>query len=189
MCNKFIHNIRQYNCLFAFTSMGANIDRSVNDGRGPPVFKICGQIHHRIGCMLPQDGNPPKFIQLYVYDTSNEVRNRIQSLTYDDRRGSDIDPSIVQSLADMLDEHNPLTQQFRKARDRLLGAEDEDFVIQIVGPRDGDPPQYSLPTTEELAMLVVGDFSCDSFERDIIVETHARELKQISALHPAFMAL
>ncbi|KAL5652664.1 hypothetical protein ACJX0J_038122, partial [Zea mays] len=35
---------RQYNCLFAFTSMGAHIDRSLNDGRGPP---------------------PPKFLQLY----------------------------------------------------------------------------------------------------------------------------
>ncbi|AQK98882.1 Helicase [Zea mays] len=35
----FMQNIRQYNCLFAFTSMGAHIDRSLNDGRGPPVFK------------------------------------------------------------------------------------------------------------------------------------------------------
>jgi hypothetical protein len=37
---KIIRNIRQYNCLFAFTSMGAQIDNSVNDGRGPPLFKI-----------------------------------------------------------------------------------------------------------------------------------------------------
>jgi hypothetical protein len=60
--NKFMRAIRQYNCLFAFTSMGANIDRSINDGRGPPVFKICGQIHHCIGSLLPPDDNPPKFI-------------------------------------------------------------------------------------------------------------------------------
>jgi hypothetical protein len=45
---KFIRSIRQYNCLFAFTSMGACIDNSVNDGHGPPLFKICGQVHHRI---------------------------------------------------------------------------------------------------------------------------------------------
>jgi hypothetical protein len=36
----FLEKIRQYNCLFAFTSMGATIDRSVNDGGGPTVFKI-----------------------------------------------------------------------------------------------------------------------------------------------------
>jgi len=46
MSNKFMRNIRQYNCLFAFTSMGANIDRTINDGRGPPIFKIHGQVHH-----------------------------------------------------------------------------------------------------------------------------------------------
>jgi hypothetical protein len=45
-CQRFMKEIRQYNCLFAFTSMGAQIDRSVNDGRGPSVFKICGQVHH-----------------------------------------------------------------------------------------------------------------------------------------------
>jgi hypothetical protein len=42
--------------------MGAQIDRSVNDGRGPPVFKICGQVHHQIGSLLPPNDSPPKFI-------------------------------------------------------------------------------------------------------------------------------
>jgi hypothetical protein len=56
--------------------MGAQIGRSVNHGRGPPVFKICGQVHHQIGSLVPLDDSPPKFIQLYVYDTTNEVRNR-----------------------------------------------------------------------------------------------------------------
>ena len=74
---RFIRNIRQYNCLFAFTSMGAQIDNSVNDGRGPPLFKICGQVHHRIGSLLPIDGSPPQFLQLYIYDTANEIDNRL----------------------------------------------------------------------------------------------------------------
>jgi len=98
--------------------MGANIDRSMNDGGGPPVFKICGQIHHRIGSLLPPDDEPAKFIQLYVYDTSHEVQNRIASLGHHDARGSDLDPAIVQSLAAMLDQHNSFAQQFRMARDR-----------------------------------------------------------------------
>jgi hypothetical protein len=34
-------------------------------------------------------------------------------------------------------------------------------------------------------MLVVGDFSLDTFKRDIIIETRNRELNRISALHPA----
>jgi hypothetical protein len=70
-----MQNIRQYNCLFAFTSMGAHVDRSMNDGHGPPIFKVCGQVHHRIGSLLPMTNEPPKFLQLYVYDTTNEVNN------------------------------------------------------------------------------------------------------------------
>ena len=35
---RFVSKIRQYNCLFAFTSMGANIDRSINNSRGPNIF-------------------------------------------------------------------------------------------------------------------------------------------------------
>jgi hypothetical protein len=121
--------------------MGANIDWTMNDGRGPPVFKICGQVHHRIGSLLPQDGSPPKFIQLYVYDTSNEVQNRMRSLSHDDVRASDLDSSIVQSLISMLDDCNPLARQFRMARERLADHDDDDqFVVRIVAPRDGDPP-------------------------------------------------
>jgi hypothetical protein len=45
-CRSFMHNIRQYNFLFVFTSLRANIDNSINDGHGPPVFKISGQVHH-----------------------------------------------------------------------------------------------------------------------------------------------
>ena len=96
---------------------------------------------------------------------------------------------LVQALADMLDEHNPLVQQFRMARDRLSEEDTEEFVIRIVGPHDGDPPQYSLPATEELAMLVVGDFTLDTFQRDIVVQPRSGHLEHISSLHPAFMAL
>jgi hypothetical protein len=38
-------------------------------------------------------------------------------------------------------------------------------------------------------MLVVGDFTLETFKCDIIIETKNRELKRISALHPAYMAL
>lgn len=169
--------------------MGANIDRSMNDGHGPPVFKICGQIHHRIGSLLPPDGKPPKFIQLYIYDTSNEVNNRIQALEPSEALQSNLDSSIVESLMHMIDQHNPFAKKFRTARDRLQDQGDEEFIIRIVGPREGDPPQYSLPTTDHLAMIIVGDFSADTFQRDIVIQTRSGDLKQISALHPAFMPL
>jgi hypothetical protein len=48
----FLAKIRQYNSLFAFTSMGGNIDKEINSGAGPYVFHINGQVHHRIGSLL-----------------------------------------------------------------------------------------------------------------------------------------
>jgi hypothetical protein len=42
--------------MFAFTSLGAKIDTGVNKGSGPYVFKINGQVHHRIGSLLPDEG-------------------------------------------------------------------------------------------------------------------------------------
>lgn len=74
----FIENIRSYNSLFAFTSFGGKIETGINDGGGPPQFVISGQNYHRIGSLLPKDGESPKFAQLYIYDTQNEIENRSQ---------------------------------------------------------------------------------------------------------------
>lgn len=73
---NFIENIRSYNSIFAFTSFGGKIESGVNNGGGPPQFIISGQNYHRIGSLLPNFGEAPKFAQLYIYDTQNEVQNR-----------------------------------------------------------------------------------------------------------------
>jgi hypothetical protein len=75
------------------------------------------------------------------------------------------------------------------AHDRIHDDEGSDFVIRIVAAQEGDPVQYALPSTDELAMLIVGDFTVDSFKRDIIVETKSGNLRRISSLNPAYMSL
>jgi hypothetical protein len=108
---KFMYNIRQYNSLFSFTSMGAHIDRSINDGGGPLVFKISGQVYHRICSLLPSDDDPLKFTQLYIYDTSNEVINRLKCLNPEETSNGCLGPSIVEGLMKMLDHHNPFVKK------------------------------------------------------------------------------
>lgn len=66
LSKKFRENIGAYNSMFAFTSMGGKIDASINTGRGPNVFRLIGQNFHKIGSLLPPDGAPPKFQQLYI---------------------------------------------------------------------------------------------------------------------------
>ena len=55
--------------MLSFTSMGGAVDHSVMDGHGPYSFRISGNNYHRIGSLLPAQGQQPKFAQLYVYDT------------------------------------------------------------------------------------------------------------------------
>lgn len=74
---RFLRQIRSYNSMFAFTSMGAAIDKSINNGNASYVFKINGVVHHRIGTLVPSRGAPPKFAQLYIYDSDNEIQNRL----------------------------------------------------------------------------------------------------------------
>jgi hypothetical protein len=63
---RFLRQIRSYNSLFAFTSLGAAVDRTINSGNAPYVFKINGVVHHRIGTLLPHQGTRPRFAQLYI---------------------------------------------------------------------------------------------------------------------------
>ncbi|GJS16002.1 hypothetical protein Tco_0410474 [Tanacetum coccineum] len=47
----FLENIRAYNQMFSMTSLGAHIKELINNGRGPYVFKIFGQLYHWIGSL------------------------------------------------------------------------------------------------------------------------------------------
>lgn len=78
----FMENIRSFNSMFAFTSMGGNIDKTKNDGKAPPVFVLNGENYHQIGSLLPKPGHQPKFAQLYIYDTDNELKNRMDVVRY-----------------------------------------------------------------------------------------------------------
>ena len=59
--------------MFAFNSPEAKIYTSVLKGKGPAIYKIHGQSCHLIGSLLPMPVKPPKFSQLYIYDTKNEI--------------------------------------------------------------------------------------------------------------------
>ena len=80
--SSFLDNIRRYNSMFAFTSMGGKVDHSVNNGRGPFCFRMQGENYHMIGDLLPKPNESPKFAQLYIYDKSNEIQNRINAVRY-----------------------------------------------------------------------------------------------------------
>nr|XP_048318610.1 uncharacterized protein LOC125418353 [Ziziphus jujuba var. spinosa] len=167
--------------------MGGKIDSSVNRGRGPPVFRLHGQNYHKIGSLLPPEGSLLKFAQLYIYDTENEVSNRIQvvSQNFDIKK---LHTEIVHDLM-MLDEHNVLVKSFRMVRDTIRQHDSSNLKLRFIGRREGNGRMYNLPIVLEVATLVVGDFETFPADRDIIVETQTRELKRINELNASYLGL
>nr|GFA80884.1 hypothetical protein [Tanacetum cinerariifolium] len=136
--------VRWYNCMFAFTSMGGKQDTSVNVGRGPYCYQLHGENYHLAGPLWPADGKPKKFAQLYIFDTENEIQNKIAAVSNGESsssRNNELDYQLTTEIRDLLDEINP--------------------------QRDGR--QYNLPTTSEVAALIVGDFDSMEHKRDIIL--------------------
>jgi hypothetical protein len=183
---NFKTQIRSYNAMFAMTSMGGKVDHRINDGRGPYIFRLNGQNHHRIGTLLPADGVNPIFAQLYFYDTDNEVPNRINALNHSD---SNIDPSIVDALIRMLDETNSLVKTFRMARDRFRGGNIHHLRLRLIGSRSTDGRVQNLPTCSEIAAIIVGDIGVENAYHDVIVDYKEGGLQRINELHPSYMSL
>nr|GEX02504.1 DNA helicase [Tanacetum cinerariifolium] len=127
----FMDNIRAYNQMFSMTSLGANIDNSVNTGKGPYVFRVSGQIYHWIGSMCPDEGKPPRFLQLYICDTTNEINNRLAH--FHNNHDSKLKKEIVEGLIEFLDNHNALVQLFRTARDKYMEADIPEFKLTVAG--------------------------------------------------------
>ncbi|GKA30666.1 DNA helicase, partial [Tanacetum coccineum] len=181
----FLENVRAYNQMFAMTSFGANVDDSVNRRRGPYVFKISGQVYHWIGSLCPSVGAQPRFLQLYVYDTENEVANRMRHFGRDG--SNNLNPEIVRGLILFLDEHNELVKLFRTARDKCNGQEIPEFRIRlysVVGARE-----YDLPTSETLGAIVFEDGPDTNTDYDVIIESRDGAPQRINKLHPSYMSL
>ncbi|GJY34350.1 hypothetical protein Tco_0418819 [Tanacetum coccineum] len=180
----------------AFTSMGGKVDDSINRrGRGPYVFRLHGQTYHSMGSLLPQEGAPPKFAQLYIYDTYNEIENRARA--FSNSSGSSgrlnskhpIDQDIMNEVKDVLDTLSDLVKTFRRARDRYNEDSKQNIRIKLVAKRGRDGRTYNLPTSNEVAGLIIGEFDTCIEKRDIVIEKHREGLERINIFHPLYLPL
>ena len=89
----FLAHIRKYNNALALASIGCK--KHVRDGFNS-TFTIQGKLYHRMGNLLPERGETPKFSQTYFHDSDidKEVDNR---LTH-----AELDRHILQELQSTL---------------------------------------------------------------------------------------
>jgi hypothetical protein len=106
----FRDHIRNYNNALAMTSVGRQIDHNLNNGGSPWVFKLHGQLTHRVGSLLPSSNTTPFYAQLYIYDTEYALQHRMANpLDFRLQQG------VLLELQDMLYQTHPSVQLYRQA--------------------------------------------------------------------------
>ncbi|XP_071689999.1 uncharacterized protein [Rutidosis leptorrhynchoides] len=181
----FMENIRAYNQMFSMTSYGARVDESINKNRGPYVFKISGQVYHWVGSLYPPEGCPPRFLQLYIYDTHNELDNRMAH--FGGRDSSALCSEVVSRMIRTLDEHNKLIQLFRTVRDKCVASDIPPFEIRlynVIGNK-----QYELPVSDSLGAIVHDDSQKNGGDYDLIIRSRDGTPQRVNRLHPLYMSL
>ncbi|XP_021975391.1 uncharacterized protein LOC110870521 [Helianthus annuus] len=180
----FLANIRAYNSMFSMTSFGGKVDDSVNIGSAPYVFKIEGQVYHSLGSLCPTDNESPRFLQMYIYDTNNEIVNRLRF--FDGTIRSQLSANVVSTILTALDECNELVRLFRNARDLTLSSNLPSFSIRLYNSYNC--LSYDRPGPDCIGAIVTDqDPSADGY--DIVIRHKTTGLQRISNLHPLYMAL
>nr|XP_027186631.1 uncharacterized protein LOC105851205 isoform X3 [Cicer arietinum] len=168
--------------------MGGKIDYEINKQGGPYVFRINGQTYHLLGSLCPDNGEKPKFAQLYIHDTENEISNRLGFIQGDNQNNL-LQEKLVTNILHMLDNHNVLVKSFRMVRDKYDHHDVGELKLRLLSNRLTDGRQNNLPCCSEVAALLVDESSNEESHRVIIVEHKTIGLQRIKELHPSFMAL
>jgi hypothetical protein len=169
---NFLNHIRQYNCKFAFTSLGTS--NQPVPGRGPPTFKISGRMHHLMGQLLPPAGQSPVFAQVYIHDEDEQLRLRLNEASH-------LNEAII-GFWNRLMTLNPFAQRFRQ-----IGLENRPDMRYIIKERVGDDRRrYNAPSSDEIAILMPGDGSQETHFRDVILSAQGGNLQRINEMNPHY---
>ncbi|KAF7833234.1 uncharacterized protein G2W53_015567 [Senna tora] len=133
---------------------------------------------HLIGGLLPLPGERPRLSQLYIYDTKNEV------LIEDP-----CNATIIIQLSQMLDSVNPLTKVSRFVKDHPSASNRDNLRLKLIKKRHSEDRVYNLPTADEIAAFIVGNFDIYNGEKDIIVKKRSGTFQRINELHSLYFPM
>ncbi|PWA49339.1 hypothetical protein CTI12_AA482670 [Artemisia annua] len=81
----------------------------------------------------------------------------------------------ISEVRGVLDTSSELVQTFRRARDRYTEDTEQNIKIKLIAKRGKDGRNYNLPTANEVAGLIVGDFDSCAEQRDIIIDKRGED--------------
>ncbi|DAZ97704.1 TPA: hypothetical protein N0F65_009603 [Lagenidium giganteum] len=180
----FLQQIRAYNMVFAFTSLGANdgrrlrVDESLADARyGVYTFRIQGTICHRVGSLLPQSEKAPAFARLCFFDP--DVKRQANSHA---SIMNDLDVGIIRSVQEELFQLNAFAQTYKSVG--LANPHQNEVQLRIYEDVRTDLRRYNKPTAVEVAGLIVNERVTTASirregSRDLLVERQGGGLLRI----------
>ncbi|ONK71066.1 uncharacterized protein A4U43_C04F4350 [Asparagus officinalis] len=189
---RFREHIRSFNSMFCMTSHGAKIDYNVMRGKGPYTFRMHGQNYHAIRSLIPEPPNKPRYAQLCIYDTANEIENRYRSLnrtSLPSEAMEIMDKEIIVDVKLELDSVNGYVQEFRKERDFHEMNQTAEFALRLIENRNRGLSNYNRPQADDIAVLMLGDEFEENKGRDIIIKHKKKGFQRITELHPSYMPL
>lgn len=137
--SHFLKNVRAYNNIFALASLGCSEIRQPGFN---PTFTIQGKMYHRIGALLPNENEMPKFAQLYFHDTENELENRIRIM-------DGLNEDVVETIQETLHRVNPYISSLKSGIDLMTSCPEVKLVLHANKndrPTDDHARSYNLPT-------------------------------------------
>ena len=183
---KFRENIHQYNCAFTFTSVAVNIDQTVLNGCGPYSFRMHGGLYHSMGTLHPQEGQSPRYAQLYIYDQQAALAAR-------NGNNLNLDHVLMADIQEMMDTNNPLVPLYKQAYQIMRESPPDlwnEMCVSIVLQPGEDHCRYNLPTVNEVAAVIPGSVEEDVDEhRGIVLCYKNGGLQRISHIHPLYTLL
>ena len=114
---------------------------------------IQGQIHHKIGSLLPLENAQHKFLQILFIIIGNMEKQL--------NRHEEINPAmkitIPLDLQQLLCEHNALVKSFRTALERIPNNDYKVVIRADKRPAGTQERTFNAPTIDEVAILIVGE--------------------------------
>ena len=181
----FKKHSRTINNAVCLTSLEVKERRA---GYTPSVI-FQGKVHHRVGALVPDQGDNPKFAQLYVFDPSLESTTRFNNMVLPSNlntRQKLMMKEILQTIQEELHSHNPFIKDFLQ----IVELPDDEFengkiVISAKTPSIIDHPRrFNRPMNlQEVSILTNGQ------PNDLVLKKRGGGLQYVSELNPKGMPL
>jgi hypothetical protein len=168
----FLEHIRSYNNVLSLASIGCE---EQNLPGFNPTFTIQGKMYHRIGSLLPDPGDQPKFMQMYFYDTDNELAYRKNIM-------SDLREDVLLNLQDTLHLVNTYIQSLKCGLELIGHEPDVKLVLNAdknMKPSEAHCRNYNLPQASEVAVLLPGETAGNL---DVVLQGRGGEVRRINSV-------